>query len=388
MPYFGFEELVYPVSVGAFSNDYFEKTPLFVKRCAPGYHERLFQLADIDRFHLAARPQYTQVFAIDSRRKIATEEYANARGEVDAMRLFELHEEGATIVYRGVDASFPPLAALCRSMEKYFNAPFSANVYLAPAGGQAFPIHYDANNVFAMQISGAKNWRVYEPQSKFPLRDQHCYDALPDARPLADYMLEAGDMLYVPRGFPHLVSADEQPSLHISLYSFPYTWVDVLERAVADALRKDEAFRASLPPGFLGADHARLGEAFSGLIESLAKSAQLEPALRSLAGELLASRSPCRENPRELVQKANALSSESWIATKKDLLYSIETRPDAISLTGQGVAIAFDPSALSGLIFALQTPQFQIAELPSPTDVEGKLDLIRTLILKGFLDAC
>ncbi len=385
MPDFGLEELLHPVRAFAFSQEYFDKQPLFSKRSAPSYHEALFSLAEMDRFHHASRLQYTQVFAIDSQRKIATEEYADAHGQVDAMRLFNLYEEGATIVYRGVDAYCPAVAALCRSVEKYFNAPFSANVYWAPAGGRAFPVHYDANNVFALQISGSKQWRVYHPQIQLPLRDEHCYDALPDESPLAQYTLDAGDMLYVPRGFPHLVSAVDQPSLHISLYSFPYTWLDVLQRAVAEALKKDAAFRASLPVGFLGANHEALQETFSTMIERLSKTASLEPALSSIKHELLAARSACFENPRESVRQAHALSQHSWIESRKDLLYSIETHPDAIRLVGQGVAIAFDPSALPGLVFALQTPRFQIWELPGPADAEGKMDLTQTLVLNGFV---
>lgn len=383
MPDFGLEELLRPVDAHAFSLEHFEKKPLFLRRSAASYHASLFSLEDMDRLHLLSRPQYTQVFAIDSRRKIATEEYADARGQVDAVRLFKLFEEGATVVYRNVDAYCGAVATLCRSMEKSFNSPFSANVYWAPAGGRAFPVHYDANNVFALQISGSKQWRVY-PSQTLPLRDEHCYDALADESPLAQYTLNAGDMLYVPRGFPHLVSAADQPSLHISLYSFPYTWVDVLQRSVADALREDAAFRASLPMDFLGADRADLEVAFSRLIDRLAKSARLEPGLRSIWNELLSSRSPWIDNPRESVGQAHALSQNSWIEVRKDLLYSIERGPEAIRLIGQGVAIAFDPSVLPGLVFALQTARFQTRQLPGPPEAEGRLDLVRTLVLNGF----
>ncbi|MEK4034586.1 hypothetical protein WOA01_17075 [Methylocystis sp. IM2] len=138
MPDFGLEELLRPVGARAFALEHFEKKPLFLQRSSASYHASLFRLEDMDRLHLLSRPQYTQVFAIDSRRKIATDEYADARGEVDALRLFELFEEGATIVHRNVDAYCASVATLCRSMEKYFNSPFSANAYWAPAGGGLF----------------------------------------------------------------------------------------------------------------------------------------------------------------------------------------------------------------------------------------------------------
>ncbi len=385
MPDLDVKDLLRPVGMVTFSKEYFEKKPLFLTRSESSSHEGLFCLADIDRFHRISSPQYTQVFAIDSRRKIATEEFADAHGRVDALRLFKLFEDGATIVYKDADAHFPALATLCRSAEKQFNSRFSVNVYWAPAGGQAFPVHYDANNLFALQISGSKQWRVYQPQFQLPLPDEHCYDALPDENLLAQFTLNAGDMLYVPRGFPHLVSAGDQPSLHITLYSFPYTWAEVIERSVAEALKQDVAFRASIPLGFLGADREALDTAFSGLMKRLAGAVQLKPALDLITRDLLGSRSPCQENPRERIRQAHAISQHSWIKAQKDLLYSIDNNQDAIRLIGQGVEILFDRSALSGLIFALQTPSFQIRELPSPADGEGKLDLVRTLILNGFV---
>src|SRR3974390_2886707 len=208
---FGLQQMMSPVSVEAFCADYFERAPLHVARNDAGFYERLCSLEELDAFVENCRPPYTKAFAIDERRKIATEEFADANGQVDALRLFRLFGEGATVVFREVEAHFPALASLCRSVEKHVNAPGGANVYWAPAGGRCFPVHYDAKDVFALQLSGSKRWRLYAPQRPLPLPTQHCYDGLPDEGLLRECDLRAGDMLYCPRGFPHSVSAGDEP---------------------------------------------------------------------------------------------------------------------------------------------------------------------------------
>ncbi len=153
---------------------------------------------------------------------------------------------------------------------------------------------------------------------------------------------------------------------------------------MAEALKQDVAFRASIPLGFLVADREALDSAFSNLLKKLAGSAQLKPALDAIARDLLGSRS-AHQNPRERMRQAYAITRHIWIEPQKDLLYSISKDPDAIRLIGQGVEILFDPSALSGLFFCAESSIFLIKDLPSPEDGEGKLDLVRTLIVNGFV---
>jgi len=385
MRMFEVEDMLRPVGMAEFGRTYFERAPLFVARGEPAYHERLFSLRELDKFHSCCRPPYAKVFAIDSRRKIATEEFADASGEVDSLRLFDLFEQGATIVYREIENHFPALAALCRSAEKRFNSPFTANVYWAPAGGQCFPIHFDAKDVFALQVSGSKRWRVYCPYVELPLRYQHCHEKMPDEGFLAEFDLRAGDLLYCPRGFPHLVTAANEPSLHISLSTFPYTWADVLNRVMADVFDRNPSFRASLPPGSLLNRGDELHRTFADLVNRFAEAARLEPALDVIAREFVAGRPPCNVNAREVAQQANALSLDSWIESNPETFYSLVREREEIQLVGLRKEIRFDASAFQSLNFALQTARYQIRQLPGELENEAKLDLLRTLLLNGFV---
>jgi ribosomal protein L16 Arg81 hydroxylase len=383
MDAFGLEALLRPVGMAAFARDHYAKAPFLASRGDSNYYDGLFSLDDLDRF-VACRPSYTLAFAIDADRKIATEEYAEIGGDIDPLRLFQCFENGATIVLREVEAYFPALARLCRSAQTGFHAPFNTNVYWSPPGGRCFPIHYDAKDVFVLQLSGSKRWRVYRPHVELPLRHQHCYDALPEEGLLADYTLRAGDLLYCPRGFSHFVAAEDEASLHISLTSFPYLWADLLNRALVQLVERDAAFRASLPAGFVTEDADALQEQFADLAKRFVSMAQLKPARDALARELAASR-PLREKARESARAASALSLDSRIEADVDAFHLVEPGPDAVRLMGQGKEITFRPETYSDLVFALRTARYRGRDLPGDMDGEAKLDLLRTLARNGFV---
>jgi hypothetical protein len=70
--------------------------------------------------------------------------------------------------------------------------------------------------------------------------------APPDTEPIADFMLEDGDVLYLPRGHWHDVSAVGEQSLHLTIGFNRATGVDLVAW-LADQLRADEKFREDLP---------------------------------------------------------------------------------------------------------------------------------------------
>jgi hypothetical protein len=295
-----------------------------------------------------------------------------------------LYEAGATIVLREIEDHFPMLEALCRSAEKHFNSPFVATVYLAPPQGQSFPIHFDAKDVFVLQIAGSKSWRLYQPQYVLPLSHQHCYDSMPDEGFLEEFNLRAGDFLYCPRGFPHLVRAADVSSLHISLSTFPHTWADLMNRVMADLYERDPLFRASLPPAFIDSDTG-LHETFAALVNRFTNAAELRPALSALKREFVASRPARFASPSRLHHQAATLSLESLVEPNPDVLYLIEAEQCTVRLTGLGKDIKFDASAFDDLVFALKTPRYKISDTPGALEREAKLDLFQTLVLNGFV---
>ena len=122
------------------------------------------------------------------------------------------------------------------------------------------PPHTDRQDVIVFQTQGAKRWRVYAPpkrqKKKDPLNRGKAGDVLSfeeelDDQPLIDTVLRAGDILYVPTGFPHTtdtctvvdsdVSSDdmfEDTSVHLTMGLDTHVWALTFAFALESASTK------------------------------------------------------------------------------------------------------------------------------------------------------
>ena len=381
-----FAELIAPVPTGEFFARYFERQHVVFAGQDPSRFGSLLSMDWLDAYADAHRPAYTQVFAIDARRKIASEEFAGRDGRIDVARLYQLHAGGSTLVYRDLQEHSLPLARLCRSAEKTYGCPFFVNAYLSPPHAQCFPIHHDCNDVFALQISGAKRWELYQPIVELPLADQGSYESLEPNSTLEQFVLNEGDLLYIPRGFPHLVNSTDLPSLHISLSSYPYTWTDVITRALAELCRRDSTFRASLPRSCLrDGFNGDLKTTFAGLAKKFAELADGSSAIAQIAEQFVRSRPAILSQQRIQVQVAERVTIDSEIGCQPDLIYILDERTTELRLLCYDMEIKLPSEAADALKYALSAKRFRIRDLPSGIAPDDKLVLISTLMKHGLV---
>ncbi len=169
-------------------------------------------------------------------------------GLVDARKVIDLFEGGATVVLQGLHRYWPPLTRLVAELELALGHPCQANAYLTPPGSRGFAVHSDSHDVFVFQTHGTKLWEVH---------------ATPDETP-REVLLEPGLSMYLPTGTPHAASAEDNVSLHVTIGINQLTWRTLLDRAVRqamDGLGADD----HLPAGYL--DHPE--ELAAGLAERL-----------------------------------------------------------------------------------------------------------------------
>jgi hypothetical protein len=117
---------------------------------------------------------------------------------------------------------------------------------LTPANAQAFEAHFDWMDGFVVQIHGEKRWKVYDTLVMQPRPDMRFKPSTSDVaglgEPLAELLLDAGDVLYIPAGFVHQAEnkQDEKtmtPSLHLTFgmeVGTHYSW-EVLLHHIVDA---------------------------------------------------------------------------------------------------------------------------------------------------------
>ena len=118
-----------------------------------------------------------------------------------------------TVVFNSAGAHIPRLGTLCLAALDAFGLPNCLNLYVTAKGTPtSAPPHTDKQDVFVLQSTGAKRWRVYEPPppARRPTADPLARGKAADGLrldelgpPLLDVVLGPGAVLYVPAGFPH-----------------------------------------------------------------------------------------------------------------------------------------------------------------------------------------
>ena len=393
---FDLARLLAPVAADAFLRDTWEREPLLLRRDEPGYYADLFTLADVDRVIAFTRPRFTEpgVFRngppasrtyvqgwLPGRQLVPDEVYP---GIGDLRQLFA---QGKSVIIRSMQHRWPALAALCRSLEALFHCPVHTNLYLTPPGAQGFEPHLDTHEVFALQVDGVKHWRLYGPAATLPLAEDKM--TLPRARlgSPREVRLEAGDLLYIPRGHAHEAFTTDGSSLHLTVGVNVYRWADLLHQALAEVTRRDARFRETLPPGAVVGQPLPAGvtQRFQELLQALAQAARPEAAARRL-GDLFF---------EELAMLPGAAFVPPEGVERMDLDTVVARSPGAICRVladGDGAVIEFPGGRVGGpariapaLRFVAGAERFPVRDLPDGLGDEAKLVLARRLVREGLL---
>ncbi|WP_433262678.1 cupin domain-containing protein [Actinosynnema sp. CS-041913] len=153
---------------------------------------------------------------------------------------------GATLVLDSVHELFGPVGELAVALEHELRERVQVNLYAGWGVTHGFDVHWDDHDAIIVQVSGRKRWRVHGVTRPAPLQRDVELPERPSNEPLEDFLLEDGDVLYVPRGHWHDVSAVGEESLHLTIGFNRATGVDLVAW-LADQLRADEVFRTDLP---------------------------------------------------------------------------------------------------------------------------------------------
>ncbi|XP_022718179.1 uncharacterized protein LOC111276700 isoform X2 [Durio zibethinus] len=128
----------------------------------------------------------------------------------DILKFEEAYNKGYTIALRGMEFRFENFALIADGLASVFGQPSAgANLYLTPPNSQGLARHYDDHCVFVCQIFGSKQWKIFsQPNVQLPRLYDPCNiqngEGIDNSR--ADcyhFLLNEGDVLYIPRGFPH-----------------------------------------------------------------------------------------------------------------------------------------------------------------------------------------
>ncbi|XP_024912687.1 ribosomal oxygenase 1 isoform X2 [Cynoglossus semilaevis] len=325
-----FQWLINPVPTKTFFRETWEKQPVLIQRKNPHYYKGLFSTAEFDRILREEDVQYGVNLDVTSYTNGARETH-NPPGRALPFTVWDFYESGCSLRMLNPQAFSSTAWNVLSILQEHFGSMAGANVYLTPPGTQGFAPHYDDIEAFVVQLEGKKHWRVYNPRSEnevLPVFSSPNFKDTDIGSPILEVVLEAGDLLYFPRGFIHQGDClPDAHSLHITISSFQKnSWGDLLQKVVPAALEvameEDVAFRQGLPLDYLtymGVQNSDMDdprrEKFFARIETLLKKlkyyAPVDAAVDQKAKDFLHDCLPPVLTPDELATSVQG-ASVSW----------------------------------------------------------------------------
>jgi hypothetical protein len=307
-------------------------------------------------------------------------------------QLLSSYRDGGTLVLQGLHTYWPALTEFTNFLAHELSASFQVNAYLTPSTSRVargLRPHFDTHDVFVLQLRGRKHWRIFEPATKLPLKDQ-AFDEAPKhlGRARHEFALSPGDCVYIPRGFYHDAAVKRSPcsSLHLTVGVFPTTWKDLLESIVAQAAARDVRLRESLPLGlgFDAASRSRLRKRVARLFTSLPTERGLKTALAQVLERIQESQRPVVDGHLVDLERLPRihLSTPLW---KRNLPFWIRPAKETVALHFAGKVVRMPWFVKPALHAMRRRDRFTAEDLGSEIDAEGRILLVRTLVHEGFL---
>ncbi len=163
------------------------------------------------------------------------------RPRLSAEAVYNALRRGGTLAIADVQELHSAVADAARLLQWELREQVSVNVYVSFGERAGFKLHRDPHDVFVLQVVGRKLWRVKVGQSDRALDVQN-----PQPSDLREHVVEAGDVLYLPRGWWHSATPMNEPTIHLAFGVSRPSRVDFLAW-VARTLEEGEPLSAGVP---------------------------------------------------------------------------------------------------------------------------------------------
>lgn len=393
---FGLPELIAPVGERSFFSEYWEKKPLTIHRNRPAFYASLFSIDAVDGILSSTDLRLPAFRLVKHGAELPPFDYTKDlpwggsafEGVVDVEKVLQHYREGATIVLQALHRNWQPISKFCRRLEKRFTQSVQANAYLTPKRSQGFSPHYDTHDVFVLQVSGRKRWRLYNSPIPLPHETQKFDSELSQVGDCeSEFDLEAGDLIYIPRGFIHEGLTTEIHSLHLTIAIPALTWVDVLSETIKSCVSQPE-FRKSLPIGF--AEQSEIPEEiireFKQSLQRFVLSLDVKSAFESVVEKYIGHSELDRLGSLASEEITFGVDGGTRFARRADVVRRIVIRNDRLYLMFGGKKVEL-PSFCAPAIDYIESisSAFCANDLPGELDLDGRVVLLRRLFQEGYL---
>jgi hypothetical protein len=300
--------------------------------------------------------------------------------------------DGATLVLQALHRTWPPLVEFGSRLAAELGHPTQINAYITPPQNQGFAPHYDLHDVFVLQVSGRKQWRVHAPVVDAPLDDQPWekfrdqVSARAREAPLIDTVLAPGDALYLPRGTIHSAQAMHETSIHLTVGVHPLSRHHLV-RQLLDLAQDDPRLRTSLPMGVDLADPAVLAAELSDTVAALHDRLDTIAAAdvaRRIGTELMKRTRPAPLGPLAQLTAAGGLAANSTLRLRAGLRARLESDGATTRLVFVDRSVVLRHSSTDAIKVMLTGAPFTPSVLPG-LDGDEQLTVCRQLLREGVV---
>jgi len=385
------EKLISPISLDEFVNCYWQRQYLVVNRSDPHYFDDILTIKDVDELLSKHPVPAARVNLGRDAVGIPPATYTSYGDQGDGTfikpaEVLRLHKQGNTIILRTMHLFMHELGRLCQAAEAFFHCRAQANIYITPADTQSSFPHWDAHDIFVIQVAGTKCWHLHSSPLEQPLytyqfnRDRH--EIGPQ---IGEFTLSAGDIAYVPRGMAHNPLATEY-SVHVALGVLVKTWADVFASMFESKTLSDPDCRAILPVlhGQSSFDLDKCAAEFPALAQKFLDPASMRAAILRLSEELLGS---IRSDTLHMLTQF-ALGCSVTLSSVVELPAPgralIEPRGDSVRVIFNGVELHVEAGLVPALELIREKRRMPVSEIPGESDVH-RVALAQKLVDAGAL---
>lgn len=223
----------FKISVDEFKQKYQERLPFIIKGAVD---TSSVHWADINDIISRCDPQSEHFRVSFPSGNVDKEKYVHTYFHVGDVRrklnrpaLYGFLRQGGTLVANHIYDE-PKFNDYAKDVAQFTGRQTVTSAYVAFGKTDSYREHWDSRDVFAVQLKGRKRWIVYSPSFEAPLymhQSKYIEDKYPcPDEPYLDFVLEEGDVFYIPRGWWHNVTPLGEPTVHLAIGTFPAFGID------------------------------------------------------------------------------------------------------------------------------------------------------------------
>lgn len=376
-----FSKLIKPKSKSEFFDTYFDKKTLLIKRHNKDFYQGLLSPEQLDEVLFQWPNDATLVKASEhegNRQNLHASVYQNNTATV-----INALDEGSTLILDKLDHRIPSLTQLNGSFEKELHYPFQSNVYITPPKSQGFKAHFDNHHVFILQTTGSKLWRVDNNAKPHSTSSDKALDYTIDPDNHQAFLLEQGDLIYIPPYTVHEAEGQNEYSVHITLSPYPPSWRNLLSSVLDEQQQGTSPLNDPIPHGFLDRSPQELTTHLQQLLGTVIKQlddAHSENYLKTRADDFRGVFRGALQHRME----ANVISTEQKYCLNQSLLIREREQDDELILITPKKEVSIPLLFAEEVRFCLSGQSFHYNDLVDLVDEEKNI-LINRLLSEGLI---